>query len=368
MLLLWIFLGSGLLYLIQRGLYTTLWDRGLKLKLRFGAAAITEGESVTVTERVENRSWLPLPVLNYEYVLSRNFAPVTESGARPIMLRRQLALAGHRAAVNRCAVLGLPRGVYTVIEARLLSSDLFYTCKLEHRETCVNRLTVYPAKLPAEKLEVPFRQLLGAVLTRRMAQEDPFQLKGIRPYEIYDSLRSINWKASAKTGELKVNQYEYSTDEALVFLLDLSEGSEAEREELLRLASSLSQLFLRRGISVSLRSNGRSCVSGAAVRVPSASGIGHQNAVDAALAEIKLSASVTAPFAEFLSGLPASVAARALPVALSVNVTESAAAAFQRAFGAGGGYLLSVGGGASARELGGVRLLSWDPVGEEVVS
>ena len=365
MLIFWILLGSTLLYVVQRGIYSVLWSRGLRLSLRFDSAAVSEGDDVAVTERTENRKWLPLPMLSYEYTLSRNFAGVTATGATPIRLRRKVALPGRRAAVNRTAIQGLPRGLYTVIGAKLSTSDLFYTIRRERESLCTARLTVYPAKIPAEKLSLPFRQLLGSVLTRRMAQEDPFQLKGIRQYEIYDSLRSINWKASARTGELKVNQFEYSTDESLVFLLDAGSGSEEEREELLRLASSLSQLFLRRGVSVSVWSNGRSCVSGTALRIPAGSGIGHQRVIDESLAQIKLAASVSAPFEAFLRELPGSVSARALPVVLSADASGAAAAACQRLLGPGGGYYVSVGGRIGAQKSGGVTVLSWNKVTEE---
>ena len=366
MLIVWIFLGSGLLYLIQRGIFQHFWGKGLRLRVRFGSFAVTEGDAVTLTERVENRKWLPLPMLHYQYILSRNFAGVTETGAKPILLRRRLALPGRRAAVNRATLRGLPRGLYTLIEAKFGSSDLFFTGKWEQRETCIARLTVYPAKIPAEKLSLPFRLLLGSILTRRMAQEDPFQLKGIRPYEIYDPLRTVNWKATARTGELKVNQFEYSTDEALVFLPDMGSGSEEAREEVLRLASSLSQLFLRRGVSVSLWSNGRSCVTGSPIRVPPGSGIGHQNAVDEALAQIKLTASVTAPIEDFLRALPPSVTVRALPVVISADSSGAAAAACREALGPGGGYYVSVDGKTGVKKSGGVTVLSWDPAGEEV--
>ena len=367
MLIFWILLGSALLFVLQYCLYSMSWTRGLSLSLRFEQNTATEGDTINLTERTENRKWLPLPMLSYEYILDRNFAPVNETSARkPIVFRRKVALPGRRASINQSSIKGLPRGYYTVHAAKLSSTDLFYTSKWEMQISCQSRLTVYPGKIPGEKLSLPFRQLLGAVLTRRMAQEDPFQIKGIRPYEIYDSLRTVNWKASAKTGELKVNQFEYSTDEAIVFLLDMGSGSEEAREELLRLASSLSQLFLRRGVSVSFWSNGRNCVSGSAARVPSGSGLGHQAVLDDSLARIKLSASVTAPFKDFLQELPAHVTAKALPVALSADDSGEAVAAFRSVFGPGGGYMISVSGKAESRKEGGVTVLSWDPAAEEV--
>lgn len=365
MLIFWILAGSALLYGLQRWIYSGLWSRKLRMGLRFPAAAITEGEDAAVEERVENGKALPLPLLNYEYILCRNFAALTENDVTPLLFRRKLALPGRRAAVNRTAIRGLRRGLYTVTEGKLYCADLFYTARWTKPVYSQARLTVYPAKIPAERLSLPFRQLLGAVLTRRMAQEDPFLLKNIRPYEIYDSMRSINWKASARTGALKVNQFEYSTDEALILLLDLEGGSVEEREELIRLASSMSLLFLRRGVSVSLWSNGKSCISGRPLRVPAGSGVGHQLAVDEPLAQVKLGASVTEPFDAFLRGLPKSLTGSALPVVLSAADPAEIAALFQSCFGPGGGYLLTLGGQTELRVQDGVKVLSWNPVGEE---
>ena len=367
MLFFWILIGSGLLYFAQRWLFRTLWDRGLGVNLRFEHSAVTEGEAVILTERCENRKWLPLPVFQYEYTLCRNFAAVTETDAKPMIFRRRLAMPGRRAARNRTTIETLPRGVYSVTNLNLSAMDLFYSARWESSRISTARLTVYPAKLPAEKLSLPFRQLLGAVLTRRMAQEDPFQLKGIRPYEIYDSMRLINWKASARTGELKVNQFEYSTDEAIAFLLDLGSGSEADREALIRLASSLSQLFLRRGVSVALSANGRDSITGRALRVPAGSGIGQQAAVDTSLARVKLEASVTAELSDFLRDAAAGVSGRALPVVLSADPSDGAASACAAILGQQGGYFISVGGKADVRQArSGIRVLSWTPAEGEV--
>lgn len=365
MLFLWILIGSGLLYFFQKWVFRKFWDRGLSVSLRFESAAVTEGDLVVLKERSENRKWLPLPMFQYEYTLCRNFAAVTENDAKPIVLRRRLALPGRRAAGNRTVIESLPRGLYSIVNLKLTASDLFYSSKWQSEGVSPARLTVYPAKIPAEKLSLPFRQLLGAILTRRMAQEDPFQLRSIRPYEIYDSLRTVNWKASARTGELKVNQYEYSTDEAIFFLLDLGSGSEEDREELIRLASSLSRLFLRRGVSVAMSANGRSCISGGPLRVPAGSGSGQQRAVDEALARVKLRASVTAEFGDFLRREAPRVSGSALPVVLSADPTEEAAAACGALLRRQGGYYISVGGSSDAKQgSSGVRVLSWTQEGE----
>lgn len=364
MLLIWIFCGAMLLYTVQRSVYAHFWNRKLRLSLRFEARAVTEGEALSLLERSENRKLLPLPVFGYTFTLNRNYASVMETGAKPLTLKRKLALPAFRAAVNRTRIEGLTRGIYTLGNVKLTGSDLFCSESLEAPADCWAQVTVYPAKIPAERLSLPFRQLLGAVLTRRMAQEDPFQMKSIRPYEIYDNPRTINWKASAKTGELKVNQYEYTTDEAIAFLLDMGGGEPEAREELLRLASSLSLLFLRRGVSVALWANSRSCVTGLPIRVPAGADGNHQTVIDESLAQIKLSTSVTEPFPVFLRRLPRELR-QALPVVLSADPGGEALRACEAVLGPDGGYYLGIDApGDGLRQPNGVRVISWDP-GEE---
>ena len=321
MFIIWLLLGAALLFLLQRVVYLRYWDRGLRLRLTFDASAITAGETVTVTERAENRKRLPLPVFSYEYTLCRSLNSITQTSGGERLVRVKLAMPARRAVRSQTRLSGLPRGIYSLSGVKMGARDLFYTCKPQKELTCPARLTVYPAQVPAAKLELPFRQILGAVLTRRMTTEDPFQLRGIRPYEVYDSMRDINWKASAKTGELQVNQHEYTTEESLLLLPDMGAGTEAQRETVLSLASSLGRRFLRRGVSVALRSNGRSCLTGSPLAVPPGSGGGHQAVIDEALAQVKLTASAAAPLEDILRALPPKLTARALPVVISAAET-----------------------------------------------
>lgn len=307
-----------------------------------------------------NRKLLPLPSFGYRYVVKRNYTASQKGWAEAMTLKRKLAIPSRRVVTNRAKINGLTRGVYSIDEICISASDLFQTCHMERSLDCFSLLTVYPAKIPVQKLSLPVRLLMGSVTTRRMAQEDPFALKSIRPYEIYDSPKLINWKASAKTGELKVNQFEYTTDEALIFLLDMGCGEENDREEMLRLASSLSLLFLRRGVSVSVLANGRNCSTGLPLRVLSGAGLGHQIAVDEALAHVNLAHQATEPFADFLTKVSGETLRNALPVVISADATGESLRAFESYPGMKGGYFLAVNGKGNFRREGGVTLINWN--------
>ena len=365
MLILWILLGFGVLLLTQRLIYVKYWNRNITVTFRFSQHAVTEGESAELSERSENRKLLPLPTFGYRYYLNRSFTSLSEAGKKAIALRRKFALPARRAVTNRAKIEGLLRGVYSVDGVQIDATDLFHFAELQSPIRFGNsRLIVYPAKVPVQKIVPAARLLLGAVTARRTLQEDPFALKSIRPYEIYDSPRIINWKASAKTGELKVNQYDNTTDEALIFLLDMGGGEIDAREELIRVASSLSQLFLRRGVSVALLANCRDCISGKPIRVRSGADAAHQITIDENLALIKLTLPVTEPFSEFLSGIPRATLNGALPVVLSADPTGAAREAFLRAPEIRDGFFLSVTDGSIQTERK-LTLISAGATGKE---
>ena len=74
MLILWILIGSALLFLLQRVIYVNHWDDKLGISFRFSNRAITEGESADLFVRSENNKLLTLPTFGYIYTVIRNFS------------------------------------------------------------------------------------------------------------------------------------------------------------------------------------------------------------------------------------------------------------------------------------------------------
>ena len=316
MLFFWFFVGALALYGLQRVLYGAFWASGLRVRVSFPTESAEAGQEVRVVSRVENRKLLPLPVLRTGFRLERNFGAAAAEGGRKPTSAWAAAIPARKSVRSETVIRGLPRGMYTVTDLQLQGCDLF--CKPVGTRTwlCFSRITVYPAKLPARAMQIPFRQLLGAVLTRQQTQEDPFEIRNIRPYEITDSMRLINWKASARTGELKVNQHDHTTDEALLLIVDGEHGALEDREAAISLASSLAELFLRRGVPVALETNIRSCLNGRAVSVPAGSGGAHRKNLDTALATCKLEAELALSFSDLLEELRLRPR-RAMPVVIS---------------------------------------------------
>jgi uncharacterized protein (DUF58 family) len=140
--------------------------------------------------------------------------------------------------------------------------------------------------------------MLGTVLTRRFINEDPFEFRGIREYQTYDNLKAVNWKASAKTGALKVNVNDYTSSQQVKIYLNLEPDTiwkhEDLEEESIRLTASLASAFIAQGIPTSLYTNGRDILTHESLHIPAGSGISHVNTFNEILARIDTTLEVPA--------------------------------------------------------------------------
>ena len=113
------------------------------------------------------------------------------------------------------------RGYFTIDNINLVSTDVMMDKTLATVVRLDRTIMVYPEEISSQQAEIPYRRIMGTVLTRQYTYEDPFEFRGIRQYETYDSLKDVNWTASAKTGELKVNVHVYTAARQGCILLNL---------------------------------------------------------------------------------------------------------------------------------------------------
>jgi uncharacterized protein (DUF58 family) len=105
-------------------------------------------------------------------------------------------------------------------------------------------------------------------------------------------MNTINWKASARTGNLMVNQYNETTCQQVYILLNLEPESMLVYERLseasISLASGIAQTLIESGISVGIYSNGVDYETGQQVVIYPHSEQEHIKYIDTALARIDL--------------------------------------------------------------------------------
>jgi uncharacterized protein (DUF58 family) len=125
-----------------------------------------------------------------------------------------------------------------------------------------DHLTVYPKVIPLTDPFLPSRSPMGTLRHRQPIFEDPSRPVGKRDYQPGDSLRRIDWKATASSGKLQVKQFEPSIAlETAIFLnLNLDEYSTKDRVDGTELAivaaASLANWSIARRQSAGLFTNG----------------------------------------------------------------------------------------------------------------
>lgn len=292
---LWIIASAALIYLLQSFLYAKYWKKGLKVHLEFTQGAICEGELGELKEVVQNRKRLPLPFLQVDLQSHRSFQFVdqTNTAVSDQVYRRDIySLLPYQQITRTLAFVGTKRGYYPCREAELVGRTLFFEGPFVDKQPQDTALYVYPKAIGAEQVEMACQEMLGEYQWEKKLFEDPFSFKGIRDYGPGDSFRQVNWKAFARTGELKVNVYEHTAMARAQILLNVR-GDQIWTEEVLqeggvRIAAAMAKQWIGMGVPVGIRTNGRDVCTGRQILVEPGAGPDHVTRILQALSRIDL--------------------------------------------------------------------------------
>lgn len=252
-----------IVYCAQKVLYRRMWQKGLDTEVRFSRDYIECGERAELIEIVTNDKSMPLPVFHLKFSVDRSlkFTDTTNSNITDLYHKNELfSILGHQRITRRLEFEGSERGIFGVNNASMLVRDFFMTDSFAKKMKHSDIIYVFPRKLNTERFKLIFRGILGEIEAKRSVVEDSLIFRGVRDYQAFDPYRSINWKQSAKAGELKVNMYGYSTDCRVKILVNLDNDYMIEKnkllEEAISLASSISRGLLQKGVMVSVFTNG----------------------------------------------------------------------------------------------------------------
>ncbi len=281
---------------LQRFIYSKFWSRRLEVQLLFSAATGTEGGKIMLTEQITSRKPLPLPWLTVKFQVSRYliFPDNIHASITDDYYREDLFSIGMYQRISRTLpVLLHKRGYYTFKSIDLISSDLLLTRKLVGHTNSSSVLTVCPRMIQREELDIPYQQLIGEILTRQSLNPDPFEFRSIREYQSFDTLRSINWLATAKTGDLKVNVNEVTASREVLIMLNVEPDGAFYEESLIevgiRIAASMLQYLIEDGINCGLLTNARDIITGETVDIASGQSSQHVQQIQEQLGRLDLS-------------------------------------------------------------------------------
>lgn len=284
-----------LLYMLQLNVYKRLWYKHLYVDISFTKDHIFEGEQGELQEIIENRKHLPLAMLKVKFQADRNLDFGSAKGSRTTdqYYRNDMFRIGGGERVTRTLKFqGKKRGYYIIDGADLVAADLLLTASFVKEAPTQTSFYVYPMPYDSEELRRSLIRLSGEILTRRHLLEDPFEFRGIREYQPYDNMRTINWKATARTGDLKVNRKNYTSIKYVRIFFNIQDDGIRKKEDCveacLRIVAGLSSGFLSQGLQVSCHGNGMDIVTGNYVSVSAKGGEGQIDDIYRALARVDL--------------------------------------------------------------------------------
>lgn len=280
-----------LLLVLEQRIYRKLWNRNLIVSIHFQKKSIFEGEESELVEIVENRKKLPLSMLKVKFQTDRHllFEASEGSSTTDQYYRNDVFQIGGGEKITRTLIFkGGKRGLYEINHVDLVAADLFLTKEMFSDCAVKTSLFVYPKPFRSEEFRQSLRELNGEILTKRHLLEDPFEYRGIREYEPHDDMHSINWKATAKTGGLKVNQKNYTSLKSVRIFLNLEDSGVRKKtdcvEAAIQIAAGLCEAFLSEGMQVACYSNARGKDGSFCLSMEASSGEGQLHAIYRGLA------------------------------------------------------------------------------------
>ena len=144
-----------------------------------------------------------------------------------------------------------------------MTSDLLGTSRISApAEDLGEPLTVLPACEEVDTDVPSARIAFGEMIVPRSLLTDPVTVSGIRPYTGREAIRRMDWKTSARTGQLMVRTEEYVQERricvcftAQVEAFGRRFASEETAERTIRMAAGLFRLLTDRGEAFSVQSN-----------------------------------------------------------------------------------------------------------------
>lgn len=170
------------------------------------------GETIPVRLDIYNSSLLPAVWLRVQ-----DFYPIEVADASSFS--QIISLGPHQKTHLDYTLKARKRGYYTIGPLHISSGDLLGMVDESQSEGTSEHLIVYPRVVSLTNVKLASRSPMGTMPHNQPIFEDPTRPIGKRDYRSGDSLRRIDWKATAVTGRLQTRLFEPSIAlETIIFL------------------------------------------------------------------------------------------------------------------------------------------------------
>lgn len=266
----------GVLILISVSLavgVSLLWGRcsfaGLDFSHRLSRDCAFFGERLEYSQEITNNKLLPLPWLMVETEVPADVEflkghPSAHYKVKRRMLSALFSAMWYEKITKKYPILCENRGYYFFGPTRILSGDVFGFVKKSMASNIPVKLAVYPRILDIKTESGMNYSPAGGLVKKSFVFKDSYNVSGTRNYVPGDSMKSIDWKASARTARLMVREYDASFNRKAAVFLNINtyqfpwEGIDVNLLELsIMTAASVANKAISEGFEVMFLSNAR---------------------------------------------------------------------------------------------------------------
>ena len=205
-----------------------------------------EGDEVTMTEVIHNKSFLPLFMIKIEYYIYNDlqydgYQPDREH-AMQYTLSKFFIILPFMQVKRKHSIKLLKRGYYTLDTINLLYA------RRERNILAPAEIYVYPKMVGIDDLPIPSSSMQGDAFSRQWLIRDPFSVSGVREYRFGDPFNSINFKATAKSAMLgvsglRVNNRDFCSNRNFMIYLNFQTDKEVP------MSFKVYEKFMEKGLS-----------------------------------------------------------------------------------------------------------------------
>ena len=216
---------------IQRFIYVYFAFTNLNCKYYFSQTEVNEGDIFYITEEIENKKYLPLPAVS-TIVETGECLHFADNNGKIIEQRNAFCfytIGMYKKIVRTWRVKATKRGRVNINNITIHIKDVFGLVSVVKDYACDSSVLVLPSAYNRDET-IEFKDAVGGTHAVPAGYfSDPFNIIKITEYTYSEPLNKINWKASAKTQNLMVNEEQPAISDRILIALDVSEKYHAEK-------------------------------------------------------------------------------------------------------------------------------------------
>ena len=185
---------------------------------------VFRGEKVHFSIVISNRKPIPLPRLDINDDIPDalnieggdvGYSPIPNS----TRMRHSTSISWYEKTRWDYRISGSERGYFRIGPVTLTSGDIFGLFQNVRQDKSRDYLLVYPNVVDLPSIGLPEARPLGDTEGGIRMFQDPSRQSGKRDYQRGDPMKTIDWKATAKMGDLKVRTFESSSSQTIILLV-----------------------------------------------------------------------------------------------------------------------------------------------------